>query len=93
MRVCSVFSVEFSPRALKAIRKTDAKLRQRIHELAGVFQTEPVPVKRYDVAKLSGSDGYYRVRLSSFRLKYFVGWKARKIQVLNFERRGEHTYD
>ena len=88
-----MFSVEFSPRALKAVRNTDAKLRLRIHELVGVLRTEPVPAKSYDVAKLSGSDGFYRIRLSSFRMKYFVDWQAKKIQVLDFQRRGEHTYD
>ncbi len=84
--------MEIHPRALKAIRKTDAKIRQRMHDLVGVLQTEPVPAKRYDLTKLSGSDGFYRVRLSSFHLKYFVDWKAKKIQVLDFQRRDEHTY-
>ncbi|MFH1199741.1 MAG: type II toxin-antitoxin system RelE/ParE family toxin [Candidatus Micrarchaeota archaeon] len=88
-----MFSVEFSTKALKAIRKTDAKLRQRMHELAGILATEPVPVKRFDVTKLSGSDGFYRIRLSSFRVKYFIDWSAKKIQILDFQRRDEHTYD
>ena len=88
-----MFSVEFSPRSLKAIRKTDDKLRERIHELVAMLQTEPVPAKRFDVTKLSGSDGFYRIRLSSFRIKYFIEWTAKKIQVLDFQRRDEHTYD
>ena len=88
-----MFSVEFSRRSLKAIRKADAKLRMRMHELVGVLATEPVPAKRFDVTKISGSDGFYRIRLSSFRVKYFVDWTAKKIQVLDFQRRDEHTYD
>lgn len=86
-----MFSVEFHPSALKAIRKADAKMRQRVHELAGILTFEPVPAKRYDVRNLD--EGFYRVRLSSFRIQYFVDWAAKKIQILDFQRRDEHTYD
>ncbi len=88
-----MFSVEFSNNSLKALRKTDAKTRARVHKVADVLTVEPVPVNRFDVRKLSGFDGCYRIRLSSYRLKYFVDWDSKKIQVLEFERRDEHTYD
>ncbi|MBU1197293.1 type II toxin-antitoxin system RelE/ParE family toxin [Candidatus Micrarchaeota archaeon] len=88
-----MFNIYFSPQALKAIRKANPEMRKRVHELAGILQTEPVPAKRYDVTKLSGGDGYFRIRLSRYRLQYFVDWKRKKIQVLNFGLRDEHTYD
>lgn len=87
-----MFSVDLSNQALKALKKADAKMRQRVHDLIKILYNEPIPIKHYDVIKLSGSDGYYRIRLSSYRLQYFVDWTEKKIQILNFERRDEHTY-
>lgn len=87
-----MFSVDVSNNALKALRKADAKMRQRAHAVIEVLKTEPVPVNNFDVKKLSGSDGFYRIRLSSYRLKYFVDWEQKLVQVLEFERRDEHTY-
>jgi mRNA-degrading endonuclease RelE of RelBE toxin-antitoxin system len=81
-----------SNNALKALRKSDAKMRKRVHAVIAVLGSEPVPVKHFDVLKLEGADGYYRIRLSSYRLKYFVNWNDKKIQILDFERRDEHTY-
>ncbi len=87
-----MFSVDLSNNALKYLKKSDAKLRQRVHQLIDILNTEPVPVKHYDVLKLSGSDGYYRIRISSHRVKYFVDWDKKKIQILDVERRDENTY-
>ncbi|HIH20835.1 TPA: type II toxin-antitoxin system RelE/ParE family toxin [Candidatus Micrarchaeota archaeon] len=87
-----MFSVDLSNQALKALKKADAKMRQKAHELINTLHNEPVPVNHYDVIKISGTDGHYRIRLSSHRLKYFVDWNEKKIQILDFERRNEHTY-
>lgn len=84
--------MEHSNKSLKALKKADAKMRERVHQAIAVLSIEPVPVNHYDVTKLSGMDGYYRIRLSSYRLKYFVDWENKKIQILEFERRDEHTY-
>lgn len=67
-------------------------MRARVHEVIGVLELEPVPARHFDVKKLEGMDGYYRIRLSSYRLKYFVDWNQKEIQVIEFERRDEHTY-
>jgi mRNA-degrading endonuclease RelE of RelBE toxin-antitoxin system len=91
--VKKLFSVELGNKAVKALRKADEKTRARVHETIDILSIEPVPVKHFDVRKISGSDGHYRIRLSSYRLKYFVDWDNKKIQILEFERRDEHTYD
>lgn len=87
-----MFSVELSNNALKHLKKSDDKLRQRVHQLIETLMNEPVPAKHYDVLKLSGLDGFYRIRLSSHRVKYFIDWNQKKIQILEVERRDENTY-
>ncbi|MBI5226584.1 type II toxin-antitoxin system RelE/ParE family toxin [Candidatus Micrarchaeota archaeon] len=84
--------MEYSNNALKYLKKAEPKLRERMHLLADILMHEPVPAKHYDVLKLSGSDGYYRIRLSSHRVQYFVDWDNKKIQILDVERRDENTY-
>lgn len=87
-----MFSVFFSNNALKFLRKAEPKLRNRVHELVDILQTEPIPAKTRDVLKLAGQDGFYRVRLSSYRVKYYVDWNGKKIKILEVERRDETTY-
>ena len=88
-----MFSLTFSNNALKAIRKLDAKWRERLHEVFGVLAVEPVPRNKYDVIKISGEDGFYRIRLGNYRLQYFVNWSVKEIEILKFGLRDEHTYD
>ncbi len=87
-----MFSVFFSNNAIKFLKKAEPKLRNLVHELADILKTEPIPAKTYDVLKLSGQDGYYRVRLSSYRIQYYVDWNWKKTKILEVERRDETTY-
>lgn len=87
-----MFSVYLSNNALKSLKRLDAKLRNRVHEVVQVLENEPIPARFYDVLKLAGQDDYYRIRLSSYRLQYYVDWSKKTIQILSVERRDETTY-
>jgi len=87
-----MFSIHLSNNALKYLKKAEPKLRQRVHELIRMLRQEPVPAKHYDVVKISGADGYYRIRLSSHRIQYFIDWSNKQIEILDVERRDENTY-
>jgi mRNA interferase RelE/StbE len=48
----------------------------------------PVPAPEYDVKKLVGFVGTYRIRLGNIRIVYEVDWELRQLHVLTVEFRG-----
>jgi mRNA-degrading endonuclease RelE of RelBE toxin-antitoxin system len=53
-----------------------------------VLEGDPVPYHVYDVAKLEGIRGAYRVRLGGSRVVYVVDWEACVVTVTRIEPRG-----
>ncbi|MBN2067090.1 MAG: type II toxin-antitoxin system RelE/ParE family toxin, partial [Candidatus Diapherotrites archaeon] len=56
------------------------------------LKESPVPAEEFNVAKLSGSKGTYRVRIQRIRVIYDVCWKEKRIEILKVEKRKERTY-
>jgi len=52
----------------------------------------PLPVKEYDLKKISGTDNIYRIRISDYRIIYAIYWDKKEINVLRIARRDDRTY-
>jgi mRNA-degrading endonuclease RelE of RelBE toxin-antitoxin system len=87
-----LFEVRFSNQAEKAIKSCESKLKARLEELFERLTQNPVPAKEYDLRKIAGMEGTYRIRVSSFRVTYCIYWEQKIIRILKIGRRDESTY-
>ena len=77
-------------RIQKALHNLSPKERKHISLIFGDIRKGEV--NDYDVKKLKGHDGIYRVRKGSLRIIYRIT-KEGEIFVLVIERRGDTTYN
>lgn len=87
-----MFELFFSNKAEKELRNLDRKLLEKISALLEVLKDSPLPIKEYDLKKISGTENLYRVRLSDYRVVYSVYWNDKRVNILKIERRGDSTY-
>ena len=62
--------------------------RRRIFELGKVLAVKPVPAQEYDIVKLEGTEGTYRIRIGDIRIVYRVYWELQHIDIQKIEWRG-----
>ena len=67
-----MFEVYLSSQSLKTLRRLDKRITERIKEFLSNLKTSPLPVREYDLKKISGAQDVYRVRLSSYRIIYKI---------------------
>jgi mRNA interferase RelE/StbE len=63
------YSIEVTPRALRALKKLTGDVRQRVSETIDALAYEPRPP---GVRKLSATDAVYRVRTGDYRILYQI---------------------
>ena len=86
------FGVFLSRTSEKNLDLLQPKIRERIKAALNEIESEPVPVQKYDVTKISGSESNYRIRIGHYRILYSVNWAMREIKVFDIDRRGDSTY-
>lgn len=87
-----MFEIFLSNKAEKELRGTDKKFLERIKALLEALKSSPLPIREYDLKKISGTENFYRIRLSEYRVIYSVDWGSKSINILKIERRGDSTY-
>jgi mRNA interferase RelE/StbE len=87
-----MFDVFLSRDAEKALSKIDKKLTIRIKQALLTLKLTPLPVKEYDLKKISGTDNIYRIRISDYRIIYAVYWDKKEINIIRIVRRDDRTY-
>ena len=88
-----MFSVLLKPKAAKELGKLPPGIKDRIKSALQILTYEPVPFREYDVKKIRGSEGMYRIRLGEFRVIYAVEEEEKAVIILKIARRDETTYD
>ena len=61
---------------------------QRVILALEVLKQNPAPVPEYDVKKLQGLKGTYRIRIGDIRIMYQIVWEFKRIKILVVEFRG-----
>jgi mRNA interferase RelE/StbE len=80
--------VRFSKRAVKYLKKLDAKTAERIREkilqLLSMLEAEGIiPFNELDIKKLKGQwDGYFRLRVGQIRVIFTLVGKAMEILLI-----------
>ena len=86
------FEVFLSNNAEKGLAKSDSFIKKRMHEALDELETNPVPIQKFDVTKLSGSESNYRIRIGQYRMLYSIKWNEKQIQVFDINKRKDRTY-
>jgi mRNA interferase RelE/StbE len=74
--------VRFSKRAVKHLKKLDAKTAERVRgkilQLLSMLEVEGmIPFNELDIKKLKGQwDGYFRLRVGQIRVNFYPGWRG-----------------
>ena len=87
-----MFEVYLSSKSLKTLQKLDKQIAERMKEFLLNLKTSPLPVKKYDLKKISGMHDVYRARISSYRIIYAIDWEKKEINVIKIAKRSEGTY-
>jgi mRNA interferase RelE/StbE len=87
-----MFEIFVSNKAKKFLRSLDRKVANEITIALSFLKVNPVPVKEYDVKKLSRETDFYRIRIGRYRVVYNVYWNEKKIRIAKIEMRDETTY-
>ena len=86
------YEVRLSRKALKGLRTFGFSVRSKIAAAVTALQDDSFPSYAYDVKRLVGLHGFYRIRIGEARIVYCVHEAEGVIEVLKIERRGETTY-
>jgi len=76
-----MFKVEAKKRTLKALKKLSEERKDKIKEAITVLKNDPVPFRKFDVAKLKGYENLYRIRIGNLRIVYEVNWDRKRILI------------
>lgn len=78
------FSVQYSSRAVRFLRKVGGKNAERIIKKVEELSRKPLIRK---TKKVAGSDSVFRVRVGDYRILYEVDFKNATIGIVKIDRR------
>jgi len=67
-----LFRVRVHRRAARALDDLPAAARRRVLDLLLVLEDDPAPVDRFDVKRIHGASGWFRVRVGGYRVIYWM---------------------
>ncbi len=88
----ALFEVIVYRKFMKHSKDFHENIKQKFKELIIDLATNPVPKEKYDLKRIEGKDGHYRVRVAYARALYEVLWDEKIVKILKVERRDEKTY-
>lgn len=83
-----MYRVILTKRASKGLEKAPEHIRRKSIEALDTLQQSFAPVKLFDVKKLKGLEGVFRIRIGEWRIIYEVHMKESMIVVLEIGPRG-----
>ena len=82
-----MYEVVIHKKVSKELKRVPETYLRNFSALVNVLKTNPVPGRNFDIKKIKGAKGIYRVRIGDYRVVYFVDKENQTIHVLKFERR------
>ena len=87
-----MFEIYLSNNSLKTLKRLDKRIVERIRKLLLNLETSPLPIREYDIMKITDAEDVYRVRISDYRVIYKIKWEKKEIDVIKIAKRDEKTY-
>jgi len=88
-----MYALFLSAQAQKFLETCEPQIKQQIEELFGILIEDPLPIPRYDIAKIRGLKKGYRVRLGTIRVIIELNPRAREIFILKIDKRSKAYRD
>jgi len=76
-----MFKVEAKKRTLKILKRLSEERKNKIKDVITTLKSDPVPFRKFDVAKLKGYENTYRIRIGDLRIVYEVNWDEKRILI------------
>jgi len=83
-----MFCILISGNARKGSKKLPKEVKRKIAEILDYLERNPIPVEKYDVKKIKGMHGIYRIRIGKWRMVYSVDFLENKIIIITIAPRG-----
>jgi len=75
------FRVRVKRRAARALEELPREYQLKVLEVLETLEENPLPRQEYDLKKLRGFEGTFRIRLGGIRIVYSVDWASGTIIV------------
>jgi mRNA interferase RelE/StbE len=82
-----MFTVIISGHARKDSKKLSKDVKRKIAEILNYLERNPIPVEKYDVKKIKGMHGIYRIRIGKWRMIYSVNFIENRIIIIRIAQR------
>ena len=79
-----MYSLFFSNKAIKFLKKCDESLKKRISEKIETLSLDPVP---HNSVKVVGEERSFRLRIGDYRVLYTIDWKKQEILIVKIGQR------
>lgn len=73
----------------KAIRDLPKSHQEQFDQLVDILKDDPIPFNKFDLVRIKGHNGIFRIRLGGFRLTYEIDECNLCIKLLKLEPRGK----
>jgi mRNA-degrading endonuclease RelE of RelBE toxin-antitoxin system len=73
----------------KAIRDLPKSHQEQFDQLVDILKDDPIPFNKFDLVRIKGHKGIFRIRLGGFRLTYEIDEFNLCIKLLKLEPRGK----
>ena len=84
-----MYSVFLSAQAQKFLGTCENRLKRQLDELFSVLTEDPLPIPRYDIAKIRGLKKGYRIRLGTIRVIIELNPRVSEVYILKIDKRGK----
>lgn len=84
-----MYRVVLTKKTVKDLERAPRYIKNRVVEAIDALQESFAPVKRYDVKRLRGMEGIFRIRIGDWRIIYEVRRKEALIVVHRVAPRGK----
>ncbi len=84
-----MYLIKVAKRAEKSVLKMPSHYQKRVKALLKALEEDAVPTELYDIKKLEGREGEYRVRIGDIRILYAVFWNSESIEITDISWRGQ----
>jgi mRNA interferase RelE/StbE len=85
----SLFRVRVHRRATRTLDDLPTATSEHVLDLLLVLEDDPVPIERFDVKRIHGTSGWFRVRVGNYRVIYWVDEESRVVTVERITPRGD----
>jgi mRNA-degrading endonuclease RelE of RelBE toxin-antitoxin system len=73
----------------KSLKELPEGRIKQINDLVDILENDPVPFRIFDISRIEGHEGLFRVRLGFLRITYEVDESLMRVKLLDLDPRGK----